>query len=855
MTATMSATLTLWQHIYGEQTGYLCLFSGQRAAPDEQRLDDPRQEWYRWPNDADRAETDLLRLSAMGRETYTCAHLLTERVRSAKTAAPVWTLYADLDGAPVPATFPQPTALVESSPERHQGYWRLTRGLPPEQAEALNQRLTRAIGADPSGYDLTQVLRPPGTTSYKRAAPFVVRLVHLDAARTVDPDELARLLPPLPTAPPARPPHPTTPVRPTGEAAALLHHALETDAKFRRLDDGDIADYTSQSQADAAYCCKAIWWTDHDLTLTDSWFRRSRLFRNKWDEVHFADGSTYGAKTIERADGFVQGGYRRALGLSANGQSVRSNNQPLDETPDPETGAPATTDTTDKPTLDAQDEHLSRITRQAWEALAAGNDPPYLFRHAGTPARLERDAEGHPFAVTLTEDRLVHESSTTATWFKQKRSKPELPPVTVHALPPVRVIRNMLATPFADQPLPILTAITAAPSFAADGSLHVSPGYHPAGRTYFAPAKGFVVPPVPPRPTAAEIACARTLLCDELLGDFPFTGPAELAHAVGVMLLSFGRSLIDGPTPLHLLEKPSPGTGATLLADVLLYPATGRTLAALTEGRDEEEWRKRLTAVLRTSPPAIMIDNLKERLDTAALAAILTTSEHEDRILGTSDIVRIPVRAVWLASGNNPTLSNEITRRTVRIRLDAHQERPWLRQGFRQPRLQEWVREQRRGLCQAALTLIMAWLAEGKPRAEDAPRLGMYENWSRTIGGILDVAGIPGFLGNLADQYAHADAESDDARILIEAWWKEFQNRSIKAAELFPLVIQHSIPVDLGSGSDRAQRTRFGQTLTRLRDRRYTLDTGRTVIVLTAGKRQGAQLWELREESEGDTPS
>lgn len=47
-------------------------------------------------------------------------------------------------------------------------------------------------------------------------------------------------------------------------------------------------------------------------------------------------------------------------------------------------------------------------------------------------------------------------------------------------------------------------------------------------------------------------------------------------------------------------------------------------------------------------------------------------------------------------------------------------------------------------------------------------------------------------------------------------------------------------------------RTRFGQTLTRLRDRRYTLDTGRVVIVLAAGKRQGAQLWELREESEED---
>lgn len=497
--------------------------------------------------------------------------------------------------------------------------------------------------------------------------------------------------------------------------------------------------------------------------------------------------------------------------------------------------------TSDLPLLDAGDHDLPRISGHSWDALIAANTPPRLFRYGGILVRLEPDQRGVPLLTSLTEHRLRFELARAARWFKETKTGGLVP-----ALPPVDVVRDLLAAPA--PPLPALEALVAAPTFAADGSLQVTPGYHPAGRTYFTPANGFSVPNVPTYPTVAAVAHAKTLICDELLGEFPFTGPAELAHAVGVMLLSFGRNLIDGPTPLHLFEKPSPGTGATLLADVLLYPATGRNLAALTEGRDEEEWRKRLTAVLRTSPPAILIDNLKERLDTAALAAILTTSEHEDRILGTSDIVRIPVRAVWLASGNNPTLSNEITRRTVRIRLDAHQEHPWLRQDFRRPRLREWVHEQRPHLCHAALTLIAAWLAEGKPRAEDAPRLGMYENWSSTIGGILDVAGIPGFLGNLTEAYAHADAESDDARILIEAWWKDFNNLSVKAADLFPLVIQQSIPLDLGNGGDRAQRTRFGQTLTKLRDRRYTLENGRTVIVLAAGKKQGAQLWELREE-------
>ena len=490
------------------------------------------------------------------------------------------------------------------------------------------------------------------------------------------------------------------------------------------------------------------------------------------------------------------------------------------------------------PSLDAGDRNLPNISAQAWAALVAANEPAFLFRYGGLSVRLDPDLRGGKTVIALTEHRLRHELARCGRWFKESKNGG-----LADAMPPVDVVRDMLAA--AAPPLPVLDAITVAPTFAPDGSLLVTEGYHPAGRAYYAPAPGFAVPSVPGHPTHQDIAHARTLLCEDLLGDFPFVGRDELAHAVAVMVLPFARALIDGPTPLHLIEKPSPGTGATLLADTLMYPAIGRNLAALTEGRDEEEWRKRLTAVLRTSPAAVFIDNLKERLDTAALAAILTTGEHEDRILGTSDAIRMPVRAVWLASGNNPTLSNEITRRTVRIRLDAHQERPWLRRGFRHPNLHEWVREQRPRLCLAVLTLVRAWLAEGQPRLADAPLLGMYEDWSRVIGGILAVAGIPGFLGNLNDAYAHADAESDDTRILIEAWWAAERNRAITAAEIFPLVIQHSIPLDLGNGGDRAQRTKFGQALARLRDRRYTLDSGTTVVVVAGGKRHGAQLWEL----------
>jgi putative DNA primase/helicase len=61
------------------------------------------------------------------------------------------------------------------------------------------------------------------------------------------------------------------------------------------------AGYTSQSEADLAYCRKLAEDTLGNAEEIDKRFRDSKLFRKKWDDPHYGDGKTYGAGTIELA--------------------------------------------------------------------------------------------------------------------------------------------------------------------------------------------------------------------------------------------------------------------------------------------------------------------------------------------------------------------------------------------------------------------------------------------------------------------------------------------------------------------------------------------------------------------------
>lgn len=124
-------------------------------------------------------------------DIYFCPHGFNRRVRQKAEAVLPKLLWADLDFADPNTMKPKPTIAIESSPGRYVGLWKLDKTM----SESLNRRLTYHVGADHGGWDLTQVLRFPGTRNYKYSSQPRVRIIWNDE-RVWKTKKIESLLPP-----------------------------------------------------------------------------------------------------------------------------------------------------------------------------------------------------------------------------------------------------------------------------------------------------------------------------------------------------------------------------------------------------------------------------------------------------------------------------------------------------------------------------------------------------------------------------------------------------------------------------------------------------------------------------------
>jgi len=592
-------------------------------------------------------------------------------------------------------------------------------------------------------------------------------------------------------------------------------------AKFDQLWSGNWTGYDSQSEADLALCVILAFWTGSDAIRIDALFRRSGLFRNKWDERHGADGRTYGQITIDKAIG-------QAPRVRRSGGRCKKVSQRAEEV-----GARL-------PTILVNDRQLREVTEDALEALVAANNPPALFVRSGHLVRIRSDETGRSAIEVVTQDHL--RARLTEISNSVRSSKNGLR----DCFPPVPLIENILA--LGAWPFPPLRNLTEVPVLRPGGTVLHVPGYDTTTQLVYSPAPGLNMPEIPSAPTGSDIASALDLI-EEMIGDFPFVGKPDKANLLATALTPVLRPAISGPTPLALFDAPQAGTGKGLLAEAITLVGTGRAAGMMAAPRDEDEWRKHLTAVLTSGASVVVIDNIEHRLESAPLAVALTAREWTGRILGLSKTVTVPVQVTWIASGNNVRLGGDIPRRCYRIRIDAKVSRPWTRTSFKHPDLLTWVSEHRGELLVALLTLARAWYAAEKQQAP-APMMGSFEHWARTVGGVLQHASVPGFLANLEEMYESSDESTPQWEAFLQALATAFGQDWFTAKQLTERFaggdreLAETVPDDLADAFDKpgSFQKRLGHAFSKRVGTQYG---DRGIHLERAGEKRHATKWKV----------
>lgn len=179
----ISRMLTVVSKAWGKQSGY-CFFpyidreaqirSGLRRAGFHEGpirpKSDRRDVAFRWPHDRAEIKQYLEKHIDEGHDVYWCPSLFEKPVRRSDLAMDEHALWADLDEAdPREIKDYPPTIAWETSPGRYQALWLAREGdfLGASWPGNENQRLTYHVGADPSGWDTTQLLRVPGCPNNK----------------------------------------------------------------------------------------------------------------------------------------------------------------------------------------------------------------------------------------------------------------------------------------------------------------------------------------------------------------------------------------------------------------------------------------------------------------------------------------------------------------------------------------------------------------------------------------------------------------------------------------------------------------------------------------------------------------
>lgn len=154
-----------FEFVFGKNEGYVCIATAAKENPRKNFL----EFYFKWPTQQEKM-MKFIDKTVDDKHLWFGINLLSVAKRLRQNCLDTDLVWADLDTCNPQTIDITPSASVESSPGRYQAYWRMDQIVDALQAEDFSKRIAytyKQDGADPSGWDLTQLLRVPFSRNFK----------------------------------------------------------------------------------------------------------------------------------------------------------------------------------------------------------------------------------------------------------------------------------------------------------------------------------------------------------------------------------------------------------------------------------------------------------------------------------------------------------------------------------------------------------------------------------------------------------------------------------------------------------------------------------------------------------------
>lgn len=391
--------------------------------------------------------------------------------------------------------------------------------------------------------------------------------------------------------------------------------------------------------------------------------------------------------------------------------------------------------------------------------------------------------------------------------------------------------------------LPTISLFTRNPVYTEDWRL-VAPGYDKLSGIYYAG------PAVEPRQDTTHL--------DILLRDFCFKSPGDRTNYIAMLITALLIPRFIGSKPAALFNGNQPELGKTILAQIIATLRDGHPAETATYNPNDEEFEKRLGAIVRRGVTTIIIDNAKgrtknPRIESACLERSITDPILSFRLLGHSSDIRAENSHIFCITANTSDVSRDLITRSTVINL-YHEGDPEHRV-FSIADPESYAEKHRNELLGELVGMVEKWKAAGSPMSKANSRFNK-RGWAAIVGGILEANGEPDFLLNAAEAATQLDDTRREFAELV-AILADHPRGIWTATELVELCGKHGLlTAGLGEGSERSLATKMGTLSGRFVTESFPLEDGRSANFRRVETRKGfAYQVFVKEESPNPDPN